>query len=210
MDITYLKGIGPKKAELYRKLGVKTTEELVELYPRDYVDFTDLKTISEVQPGESCAFRAVVARKSAPFSTHANLAIYKAVLSDETGSIKAVFFNAKYTFDKLQLYKEYIFFGKITGDLLNLQISSPAYVEPSEAGLLPKYPLTAGLSNAMVSANMRTALSQTNKSETLPQSILDEYGLIGADEALKKSTFRAAARNTPPRDAGLDLRSCLR
>ncbi len=189
MDITYLKGIGPKKAELYRKLGVKTTEELVELYPRDYVDFTDLKTISEVQPGESCAFRAVVARKSAPFSTHANLAIYKAVLSDETGSITAVFFNAKYTFDKLQLYKEYIFFGKITGDLLNLQISSPAYVEPSEAGLLPKYPLTAGLSNAMVSANMRTALSQTNKSETLPQSILDEYGLIGADEALKKIHF---------------------
>ena len=40
MEITYLKGVGPKRAELYKKLGVDTVEQLIELYPRDYVDFT--------------------------------------------------------------------------------------------------------------------------------------------------------------------------
>lgn len=189
MDITYLKGIGPKKAELYRKLGVNTAEQLVELYPRDYIDFTDLKTISEVQLGESCAFRATVAHKSAPFSTYARVAVYKAELTDDTGSITAVFFNAKYTFDQLAPDREYIFFGKITGDELRKQISAPLYVSVAEQGLLPRYPLTAGLSNNMVSANMKTALTVIKPAESIPESIRSEYGLMCAEEAKKKIHF---------------------
>lgn len=189
MDITYLKGIGPKKAELYRKLGVNTAEQLVELYPRDYIDFTDLKTISEVQLGESCAFRATVAHKSAPFSTYARVAVYKAELNDDTGSITAVFFNAKYTFDQLAPDREYIFFGKITGDELRKQISAPMYVSVAEQGLLPRYPLTAGLSNNMVSANMKTALTVVKPAESIPESIRSEYGLMCAEEAQKKIHF---------------------
>lgn len=189
MDITYLKGIGPKKAELYKKIGVETAEQLTELYPRDYIDFTDLTTISQVQLGESCAFRAVVGHKTSPFNEYARYAVYKAELSDETGSITAVFFNAKYTFSKLETGKEYIFYGKITGDMIRLQISAPQFVSVEEKGLLPKYPLTAGLSNAMVSANMKTALSVCRREETLPEYIRAEFSLMGADEAVQKIHF---------------------
>lgn len=189
MEITYLKGVGPKKAELYKKLGVETAEQLTELYPRDYIDFTDLKTISEVQLGESCAFRAVVGHKTSPFNEYARLAIYKAELADDTGSITAVFFNAKYTFGKLERGKEYIFFGKIVGDEYHRQISAPQFVSPEEKGLLPKYRLTAGLSNNMVSANMKTALAVVRREESLPESVLSEYALMDAEEALKKIHF---------------------
>lgn len=189
MEITYLKGVGPKKAELYKKLGVETAEQLTELYPRDYIDFTDLKTISEVQLGESCAFRAVVGHKTSPFNEYARLAIYKAELADDTGSITAVFFNAKYTFGKLEQGKEYIFFGKIVGDEYRRQISAPQFVSPEEKGLLPKYRLTAGLSNNMVSANMKTALAMVHREESLPESVRSEYGLMEAEEALKKIHF---------------------
>ena len=189
MEITYLKGVGPKKAELYKKIGVETVQQLTELYPRDYIDFTDLKTISQVQLGESCAFRAVVAHKLSPFNEYARTAVYKAELADDTGHITAVFFNAKYTFGKLERNKEYIFYGKITGDLLRLQVSSPQYVSVEEKGLLPKYPLTAGLTNNMVSANMKTALTLIKREETLPEYIRCEYGLMGADEALHKIHF---------------------
>ena len=109
MDITYLKGVGPKRAELYKKLGVDTVERLVELYPRDYVDFTHPKKIAEVQIGEVCALRAFVRRKTAPFSEYAKMALYKAELTDGTGNITAVFFNAKYTFAKLEEDHEYLF-----------------------------------------------------------------------------------------------------
>ncbi len=189
MDITYLKGVGPKRAELYKKIGVETVEQLAELYPRDYVDFTAPLTIAQVQPGEVCAFRAFVARKSAPFSSYSKMAIYKAVLSDGTGSITAVFFNAKYTFEKLAENEEYLFYGRIGGDLIGLQVSSPMFVKPHEGGLLPKYPLTAGLTNNMVSANMKTALSMVKHHESLPEDIRQRYSLCGREEAVRKIHF---------------------
>ncbi len=189
MDITYLKGVGPKRAELYKKIGVETVEQLVELYPRDYVDFTAPRSIAQVQPGEVCAFRAFVARKISPFSEYARMAIYKAVLTDETGSITAVFFNAKYTFEKLKENEEYLFYGKITGDLIGIQVSSPMFVGVGEGGLLPKYPLTAGLTNNMVSQNIKTALTMVKQQEALPRHIREKYSLLTKAEAVQKIHF---------------------
>ncbi len=189
MEITYLKGVGPKKAELYKKIGVETVEQLTELYPRDYVDFTAPQPIAQVQPGEVCTFRAFVRRKQSPFNEYARMAIYKAELTDETGSITAVFFNSKYTFAKLELNKEYLFYGKITGDLIGRQISSPLFVGLDEGGLIPKYPLTAGLTNNMVSLNMKTALSVVKQQENLPADVLERYSLCSKAEAVRKIHF---------------------
>ena len=189
MEITYLKGVGPKRAELYKKLGVDTVEQLIELYPRDYVDFTCPKKIAEVQIGEVCAFRAFVKRKTAPFSEYARMALYKAELTDGTGNITAVFFNAKYTFAKLEEDHEYLFYGKISGDMVRLQVGSPLFVEVTQGGLMPKYPLTAGLTNNMVSANVRTALSLVELSETLPEGLLRRVGLISRKQAVRQIHF---------------------
>ena len=79
MDITYLKGVGPKRAELYRKLGIETAEQLIELYPRDYVDLTAPVTVAQAHIGEVCAFRAFVMSKKSPFNEYARMALYKAV-----------------------------------------------------------------------------------------------------------------------------------
>lgn len=189
MDITYLKGVGPKRAELYQKLGISTVEQLVELYPRDYVDFTDTKTIAEVQIGEVCALRAFVRRKTAPFSEYARMALYKAELTDGTGNITAVFFNAKYTFAKLEEDHEYLFYGKITGDMVRMQISSPLFVDVSQNGLMPKYPLTAGLTNNMVSANVKTALGIVKLPETLPEGLVKRMGLLSREQAVRQIHF---------------------
>ncbi len=189
MDITYLKGVGPKRAELYKKLGVDTVERLVELYPRDYVDFTHPKKIAEVQIGEVCALRAFVRRKTAPFSEYAKMALYKAELTDGTGNITAVFFNAKYTFAKLEEDHEYLFYGKINGDMVRMQIGSPLFVETSENGLMPKYPLTAGLTNNMVSANVKTALTAVKLPETLPEGLVRRMGLLTREQAVRQIHF---------------------
>lgn len=189
MEITYLKGVGPKRAELYKKLGVEKVEQLVELYPRDYVDFTCPKPIAEVQTGEVCAFRAFVKRKTAPFSEYSKMALYKAELTDGTGNIQAVYFNAKYTFAKLEEDREYLFYGKISGDMVRKQVGSPLFVDVSQGGLMPKYPLTAGLTNNMVSANVRTALSLVKLPETLPEGLLRKYGLLSREQAVRQIHF---------------------
>ena len=189
MEITYLKGVGPKKAELYKKLGVETVEQLIELYPRDYIDLTAPTTIAQAQIGEVCAFRAFVRSKRSPFNEYAKMALYKAELSDSTGSITAVFFNSKYNFGRLENGKEYIFYGKISGDEIRKQISSPIFVDTSQSVLIPKYPLTAGLSNNMLSANMKTALQSVKPDETLPQGMIERLGLLTREEAVRKIHF---------------------
>ena len=189
MDITYLKGVGPKRAELYKKLGIETAEQLIELYPRDYVDLTAPVTVAQAHIGEVCAFRAFVRSKKSPFNEYARMALYKAELSDGTGNITAVFFNTKYTFGKLETGKEYIFYGKITGDEVRKQVSTPLFVDVSESVLMPKYPLTAGLSNNMVSANVKTALQQITVTESLPQPLIERLGLIYRQTAVRQIHF---------------------
>lgn len=189
MEITYLKGVGQKRAELYKKLGISTAEQLVRLYPRDYIDFTNPAKIRDLQLGETCAFRATVDRKQSPFSYYSRTAIYKVLLTDGESEITAVFFNTKYTFDKLELYKEYIFFGKITGDEYNKQVSSPVFLPSSQTGLLPKYPLTAGLSRDIVSRNIADALRFVQIDERLPESVVKKYSLLSASEAVHKIHF---------------------
>lgn len=184
-----MKGVGPKRAELYAKLGITTAEQLLRLYPRDYIDFTRPVKIRDLQPGESGVFRAAVDRKNAPFSQYAKMAVYKALLTDGESEITAVFFNTKFTFDKLELYKEYLFYGKISGDLMNLQVNSPLFLPVDKTGLFAKYPLTAGLSRDIVSKNIATALEIIKVGERLPKSVVKKYSLLSADEAIRKIHF---------------------
>ncbi len=191
MEITYLKGVGPKRAELYKKLGVETAEQLVEFYPRDYIDLTSPKKIGELEDGDVCAFRAFVTQKTEPSGIYGakKVIIYKAVLSDGNDTASASFFNTKYAFDALNLNGEYLFYGKITKDFYGVQISSPFYVKPENAGLIPKYRLTAGLSGNTVSANVRTALETVKIEERFPESLIKENNLAEKTEAVKNIHF---------------------
>ena len=174
---------------MYRKLGIETAEQLIELYPRDYVDLTAPVTVAQAHIGEVCAFRAFVMSKKSPFNEYARMALYKAELSDGTGNITAVFFNTKYAFGRLETGREYIFYGKITGDEIRKQISTPLFVDVSENVLMPKYPLTAGLSNNMVSANVKTALQQVTVAESLPQPLIEKLGLLPRETAVRQIHF---------------------
>lgn len=189
MNIIDLKGVGDKKAALYKKLGVETVERLAEYYPRGYVDFTEPRRICDVEIGEVCVIRATVVHKSYPSNYGARVQVFRARLTDGLGEMTAVFFNAKFTFDTLALNKEYIFCGKIGGDPFALEIASPQFIQPGEIGLLPKYPLTRGLSNSSVSKDVKNALAIVKRSETLPPSIIGKYKLMNADDAMRRIHF---------------------
>lgn len=189
MNIIDLKGVGDKKAALYKKLGIDTVERLTEYYPRGYVDFTEPRNIGEAEIGEVCVIRAVVSRKNYPSNYGGRVLVFRALLTDGLSEMTAAFFNSKYTFDLLQLNKEYVFVGKITGDSFGLEISSPQFVPVGEGGLMPKYPLTKGLSNASVSKDMKNALNIVKRAETLPPEIILRYSLMEADEAMRKIHF---------------------
>ncbi|WP_242942131.1 ATP-dependent DNA helicase RecG [Provencibacterium massiliense] len=193
-SIQYLKGVGPAKAKLYEKLGVRTVRDLLYHFPRDYIDLSRPVPVRELQSGESCAVRATLVRKRPEARIRRGLSLFKLTAVDENGDELAVtFFNAKYTVEGLKLEQEYLFYGRAEG-LPKPAMASPMVVDPAQLGgqpgLLPVYPLTAGLSAKSVSQNMRQALQAAKwLQDPIPPQVREEQGLCPLEEAIAAIHF---------------------
>lgn len=183
-DITYLKGVGEKRAKLFSKLNIKTVGGLLNHYPRDYVDFTSPIPINKLETEENSVFKGFVTKKLRPY-LGAHYSIFKLIVSDDTDNILITFFNSQYTFDALIEGQEYIFYGKIKGTILAKECQSPVFIRAGEKNLLtPKYNLTSGLSTKIVSNCMKNALMACETEDLLPEKIRVEYCLSEYKKAL--------------------------
>ncbi|MBQ8841492.1 MAG: ATP-dependent DNA helicase RecG [Ruminiclostridium sp.] len=188
-DITHLKGVGEKRSELFEKLGINTIEDLLHHFPRDYVDFTSPVPIAELNPDETSVFSGYVSKKIKPYFGP-KYSIFKLIVSDENADILITIYNSQFTFDKLILGKEYIFYGKISGTILAPECQSPVFIDATEKNLLsPKYNLTKGLSAAIISKCIKNALDSCNTEDLLPEKIKNEFDLIDYHDALNKIHF---------------------
>lgn len=194
MNITYLKGVGPKRAELYQKLGITSIGDLLHTYPRDYIDYTQTIPISGVIIGEIAMIKGYVKQKLPPQVIRRGLIIYKLIIADDTADIIVTIFNSKYSFDNLVLGQEYILHGKVMGNTYRREMSSPQFIHSSERRkILPVYPLTEGLSQAVRHNHIKTALSTHSEyvRESLPESVRREYSLPPLKEAVVNIHFPA-------------------
>jgi ATP-dependent DNA helicase RecG len=192
-DITSLRGISTKRAALYKKLNINTVRDLIFHFPRGYIDFTQTVSINSAEFGETAVVKAEVIKKLKPVYTANRLSIYKAVLSEaaDSGSeFLCVFFNSEYSFNKLLLGKTYIFHGRVGGNELQREIISPVFLEENEKNLLvPRYRLTAGLTQVMIANNLKLVLPGFDEAELLPQEVLHEFGLLDKVSAVNKIHF---------------------
>lgn len=187
-DITYLRGVGEKKAKMYAKLGIETVEDLLCYYPKDYIDFTELKNICEIENGESCAFKGVVTRKLRPHI--GRVAVYQAAISDGTDEMLVTFFNNHFSYDNLVVGQCYLFYGKVNCDFAKKETASPLFIaENAEHAIMPKYSLTKGLSSNMIAANVRTALGSCEIEELMPEYLIEAAGLMTLAEAVRNIHF---------------------
>ncbi len=176
IEIKYLKGVGEKRAAMYKKLGISNTEELITLYPRDYIDYSSPKSICEIENEEACTFQGTVTKKFSPYI--GRISVFKAAVSDGTDEMLVTFFNSQFTFEKLIQGQEYLFYGKVICDFAKKECASPIFIPKKSANLItPKYPLTKGLSNNIVSQNIHTALETCEAEELLPEYIRIEEDL---------------------------------
>ena len=187
-DITYLRGVGEKKAKLYAKLGIGTVEDLLCHYPKDYIDFTDLKNICEIEDGESCAFKGVVTRKLRPHI--GRVAVYQVTITDDTDDMMVTFFNSQYSYERMVVGQCYLFYGKVNCDFAMKQTAAPLFIdENAEHPITPKYSLTKGLSSNMIAANVRTALASCETEELMPEYLLKQAELMSMSEAIRNIHF---------------------
>ena len=153
--ITILSGIGTARAKQFAALNIVTLRDLICHFPRGYEDRTKILTISQLEVDTPACFRATVMGTPRTAHIRKGLDITRVQVADHTARLTLTFFNQKYTAEQLQYGQEYIFYGAVSGDFVGYNMASPTFEKPDSPPvttrrILPRYPLTAGLSNGAV------------------------------------------------------------
>ncbi|MDD6811381.1 MAG: ATP-dependent DNA helicase RecG [Lachnospiraceae bacterium] len=194
MDIIALKGIGEKTAGLFSKLGITKAQDLLHYYPRDYEQFAPYVRINDAVAGERCAVRGTITGNMSVKHIR-NLSILNFTIQDATGIIQMTYFNMPYLKNSLKKGTFYIFRGLLQqkGNRLIMeqaQIYKPEEYEKIAGSMLPKYMLTKGLSNNMITKAVRQSfIVCPAKEEFLPEDLLKKYHFMAREEAMYQMHF---------------------
>jgi ATP-dependent DNA helicase RecG len=199
--VQYCRGVGPKREQLLERLGVRTVRDLLYLFPRRYQDRRYLVNIDEAKPDEPAMVVGEVVRVS-----HHRRGRGRGVLTvqvrDDTGSLKAVWFNQNYLAgqfgegDTLLLWGPVRFYNGL--EMLNPGFEKVGVDDAGEvqlrdemARLLPVYPLTEGLSQGQLRPIIRSALEDFADAvpDVLPPAVRAKYDLPPVRDALWQAHF---------------------
>lgn len=147
-SVTTLKGVGPKKAEALKKLGISTLEDLVFFLPRSYEDRRNRVDISDAAEDQNAVVTGEVKLVVNDRYRGGRKQMLRLLVDDGTGSMEVVFFNAKYLQHSFRIGRKYTFFGKMTRNFGKMQMIHPEFSDADgmEDGILPVYSLTKGIS----------------------------------------------------------------
>jgi len=193
-NITALRGIGQKRAELFRTLGLYQVKDLLTYYPRAYEDRTVFKKILELRDGETVCIRARAVSSVRENRIRKNMTVTTLKVSDGTAYLELVWFNNRFIKNMIALDKEYIFYGKVTLSGKR-QMHTPLFELPGAnkltGNIVPVYGLCAGLTSKIVSETVAQALEQTAEflPDPLPDWILKHYQLCSKSYAIRNIHF---------------------
>lgn len=186
-DIKYLKGVGERRAAMLSRLGVSDVNALVRLYPRVYEDWSRIKSINEAQIGEICCIKGIVGSPVRKSLIRKGLTLYKTEITDGSGIMGITIFNSRFAAEKLTESDEFLFFGRVGGNLYRKEMNSPE-IEPAEGAdrIRPIYPQTHGLNSKMIEKLVRTALTECRDElvDPIPLWLREKYCLMNLPDSL--------------------------
>ena len=189
-----LKGVGEKTEKLLMKAGIADTEELLHYYPRNYDIYEKPENIADLKEGTVQAVSAAVC-SGVYVNTVRRLQVISISVSDSTGRLPVVWFNASYLKSTLCKGSVFVFRGRLVKKQGKLQMEHPEIFTPAAYeeilhSMQPVYRLTAGLSNKTVIKLMRQILEDRSlQTEYLPEEIREKYSLADINYALNTIHF---------------------
>jgi ATP-dependent DNA helicase RecG len=184
--------VGDTAAAQLHRLGIDTWGQLLQHYPRRYEDYSKLVSIADLQLG-AVTIAGTVERIAARRSYRRKLTITEAIISDGTGTVKAVWFNQPHLPKSLPQGTEVVLSGNLEFKDSNLSLSSPLWEKADRSGantgrILPIYPETEGLTSRQLRGFVSYVLPLVGADDVidlLPLSIRDKHDLVSYIDALR-------------------------
>jgi len=200
--VQYVKGIGPKRAEVLEKIEIRTVEDLLSHYPRRYLDRSNVTRIKDLKQGETAT---VVAQVYSGGVKKGRTTRFSLLVGDNTGFLECVWFQGGATLTKAFAHGETVAFSGKVSFYRGLQLIHPEYDKISEegesnpihtGGIIPLYPSSEALSRAgLDSRGFRRILHnlvdglKPQIRETLPPDLRDRLKLDPLAEAVEAIHF---------------------
>ena len=195
--IQFIKGVGPKRAEVLHSLGISTIKDLLYYFPRKYVDRTSLSTIGSIQEGDEVNLVGRV--KSVNLRRMKKGNFVTANVADHTGSIRLMWFNAAdYIHQSLKVGDLLTMHGKVAAYKGSHQIVHPEYdklnaneISLTTGFIIPVYPLTddlkkSGLENRNLRKIIYLALqSVENIDDHFDSDLREQFDIEDLNTALR-------------------------
>ncbi len=215
-EVQYLKGIGPKRAQYLKRIGVETIEDFLFLVPRRYIDRSQIQKIKDLKyKVDSVIMGKIIACGTK--KTRNKGEVVRIMVNDNTGMIECIWFNRPdlknnfkvnqkiivsgtvnyYTRKQMVnphyqiLSEEFVKKDKTSSDYCDLNNISSDSISLYAVGIIPVYPLTEGLSIWEIRRPMKYAIDNYLKyiDETLPAKILKKYSFPDIKQAIKNIHF---------------------
>ncbi len=192
--LTLLKGVGEKKAEKLKKIGLGTFDDVLYDFPRRYIDRRFIKHVPDIASGDSGVITARVVKKRTKYiqKTKKEMLILDVTEGYFTGEL--LFFSSKFFIGDFVEGESYFFYGKIEKSGPLFKMIQPDYAKcdnQSFLGIIPVYNATFGISqNDLVSIHKQVLSYLTNQIEdTLPESLRLMADIIPLEEAMRQIHF---------------------
>ncbi|MBX4188711.1 ATP-dependent DNA helicase RecG [Candidatus Saccharibacteria bacterium] len=191
--ITELKGVGDELAKKLAILRIQTIDDLIEDFPRRYEDYSTITPVKSLKPGPvtiKVKIRSVVGRY-----VRRGMHITEAIASDETASVRLVWFNQPYRAGAIKSGLDYFIAGEYKLSRQRFSILNPSVELVSDfpvntARIIPVYRETKGLKSNQIRRLIREALNIVKElPEHLPVWLVKEQKLLGYKDAISEIHF---------------------
>ncbi len=197
LPIEQLKSVGARNLPRLTKLGIKTVKDLLWHFPVRYEDYSRVVSISEIEPGQKVNVQGEILKMNNRMIFPKRMSITNALVGDETGAVKVVWFNQPFIANSLKEGTLVSLAGKANLDKHGLYLSSPTYEKIQDiefknynlthtGGLIPVYPETEGVTSKYLRFLIKPILKDLEVPDPLPEEIIKKYNLPCLSEAINK------------------------
>lgn len=202
--LTELRGIGPKFAERLGKMGIHNIKDLLWHFPFRYEDFSQISKIADLKVGESATIQGMISEVKLKRTWKRRMFIVEVLVSDDTGSIKAIWFNQRFLLSIFKKGTLVSLAGKVVSDPKEgIALTHPIYeiitqgfsdAEDSETKhtgrLVPIYPESKKITSKAFRFLIKPVLDNLEKiHDPIPQEILKEHNFPEINQALQNIHF---------------------